>query len=66
MDSTTVRAHHDAAWMHRDPDALAALEKAAEEAEKDRQKGQARRNKTARTPQSGKNVGASGAAAGSA
>ncbi|MZE53593.1 IS5 family transposase [Streptomyces sp. SID5770] len=39
VDSTTVRAHHDAAGMHLDPDTLADLEKAAEEAEKARQKG---------------------------
>ncbi|RKE05013.1 transposase [Streptomyces sp. TLI_171] len=51
VDSTTVRAHHDAAGMHLDPDTLADLEKAAEEAEKARQKGAARRNKTGSTPQ---------------
>lgn len=51
VDSTTVRAHHDAAGMHLGPDALEALEKAADEAEKARQKGAARRNKTDRTPQ---------------
>ncbi len=69
VDSTTVRAHHDAAGMHLDPDALAALEKAAEEADKARQKGEARRNKTGRTDRStrnGKNGGASDAAASSA
>ncbi|MQS14517.1 IS5 family transposase [Streptomyces kaniharaensis] len=38
VDSTTVRAHHDAAGMHLRPDALAALEKAADEAEKARPK----------------------------
>jgi len=46
VDSTTVRAHHDAAGMHLDPDALAALEEAAEEADTAREKGEARRNKT--------------------
>ncbi|MFJ9847026.1 transposase [Kitasatospora sp. NPDC101155] len=66
VDSTTVRAHHDAAGMHLDPDALAALEKAAEEAEKARQKGEARRNKTGRTTRNGKSGDASGAAASSA
>lgn len=71
VDSTTVRAHHDAAGMHMDPDALAALEKAAEEAEKARQKGAARRDKTgmtamARVTRSGKSGGASDAAASSA
>ncbi|MDH6544138.1 IS5 family transposase [Streptomyces sp. SPB4] len=39
VDSTTVRAHHDAAGMHLDPDMLADLEKAAQETEKARQKG---------------------------
>lgn len=33
-DSATVRAHHEAAGMHLDPDTLAEPEKAAEEAEK--------------------------------
>ena len=55
VDSTTVRAHHDAAGMHLDPDTLATLEKAAEEAEQARQKGEARRNKTGRTPQTTRN-----------
>jgi transposase len=61
VDSTTVRAHHDAAGMHLDPDTLADLEMAAEEAEKARQKGAARRNKTGRTPQTTRN-GTSGGA----
>jgi len=51
VDSTTVRAHHDAAGMHVGPDALAALEKAADEAEKARQNGAARKNKTDMTPE---------------
>lgn len=51
VDSTTLRAHPDSAGMHLGPDALAALEKAADEAEKARRKGAARRNKTDRTPQ---------------
>ncbi|ROR38163.1 putative transposase of IS4/5 family DUF4096 [Kitasatospora cineracea] len=55
VDSTTVRAHHDAAGMHLDPDTLADLGKAAEEAEKARQKGATRRNKTGRTPQTTRN-----------
>lgn len=50
VDSTTVRAHQDAAGMHLDPDTLAILEKAAEEAEKARQKGAARRDKTGMAP----------------
>ncbi|GJF35088.1 transposase [Kitasatospora sp. NE20-6] len=33
VDSTTVRAHHDAAGMHPSPEALVALEKAAAKAE---------------------------------
>ncbi len=51
VGSTTVRAHHDAAGMHLDPDTLADLEKAAGEADKARQKGAARRSKPGRTPQ---------------
>ena len=69
VDSTTVRAHHDAAGMHLEPDALAALEKAAGEAEKARQKGAVRKDKTGRTPQTtrkGKNGDESGVAASSA
>ncbi|CAM5551501.1 hypothetical protein GCM10010343_17750 [Streptomyces avidinii] len=46
VDSTTVRAHHDAAGMRLEEDVLDALEKAAIEAEAARQKGAARRNKT--------------------
>lgn len=53
-DSTTGRAHHDAAGMHLDSD-NADLEQAAEEAEKARQKGAARRNKTSRTPHTTRN-----------
>jgi transposase len=44
VDSTTARAHHDAAGMQLDPEVLDALEKAAEE-EKARSKGAPRRNK---------------------
>jgi hypothetical protein len=50
IDSTTARAHHDAAGMHLDRDVLTALEKAATEAEKARSKGAASKNKTDRTP----------------
>ncbi|CAI7973585.1 transposase [Frankia sp. Hr75.2] len=39
VDSTTARAHHDAAGMHLAEDVIAALEKAATEEEKTRQKG---------------------------
>ncbi|KOV91556.1 transposase, partial [Streptomyces sp. NRRL B-3648] len=54
VDSTTARAHHDAAGMHLDGEVLTALEKAAAEEEKVRQKGAAWKDKpdrtTARTP----------------
>ncbi|MFJ2865958.1 hypothetical protein [Kitasatospora sp. NPDC087314] len=66
MDSTTVRAHHDAAGMYLDPDAVAVLKKAADEAEKARQTGAARGNETDRTPRTGRIGDVSGAAAGSA
>lgn len=66
VDSTTVRAHQDAAGMHLEPDALAALEKAAEETDRARQKGAARRNKTGATTRNGKGGGASDADASSA
>ena len=49
IDSTTARAHHDAAGMHLGEDVLTALEKAATEAEKARSKGAASKNKTDRT-----------------
>ncbi|SDH33380.1 Putative transposase of IS4/5 family [Sinosporangium album] len=69
VDSTTVRAHHDAAGTHLDPDVLTALEKAAAEEEKARRKGAARKDRTGGTPKatrSGKNAGAPGDGAGSA
>jgi transposase len=50
IDSTTARAHHDAAGIHLDQEVLTALEKAASEAEKTRSKGAASKNKTDRTP----------------
>lgn len=46
VDSTTVRAHHDAAGMFLEEDVLEALERAAVEAEAARVKGAARRSKT--------------------
>lgn len=49
VDSTTARAHHDAAGMHIGKDVMDALEEAAAEQERARQKGAARRNSTART-----------------
>ncbi|WP_327129949.1 IS5 family transposase [Streptomyces sp. NBC_01727] len=45
IDSTTARAHHDAAGMHLDEDVLGALEKAAADAEKVRSRGAASKNK---------------------
>ncbi|GGK74796.1 hypothetical protein GCM10010094_39700 [Streptomyces flaveus] len=50
IDSTTARAHHDAAGMHLAQDVLTVLEKAAAEAEKAKSKGAASKNKTDRTP----------------
>jgi transposase len=64
VDSATVRAHHDAAGMHLTPDVLAALEQAAAEEGKARQKGVLRRDKsemTAKSPRSGRNDDVSGA-----
>jgi hypothetical protein len=63
IDSTTARAHHDAAGMHLDEDVITALEKAAAEAEKARSKGAASKNKAGRTPRpipGGRSDGASG------
>lgn len=55
VDSTTVRAHHDAAGMRVSKHLMKALEEAGQEQETARQKGAARRNRTDRT-----NAGASG------
>jgi hypothetical protein len=52
IDSTTARAHHDAAGMHLDEDVLTALEKAAIEEEKARSKGATSKHKPGRTPKS--------------
>ncbi len=63
IDSTTARAHHDAAGMHLGEDVLTALEKAAAEEEKARSKGAASKNKADETPKTipgGKNDDASG------
>jgi transposase len=68
IDSTTARAHHDAAGMHLDEEVLTALEKAAEE-EKARSKGAGPKNETGRTSKqipSGKSADASGVDAESA
>ncbi|KJY19344.1 hypothetical protein VR46_44400, partial [Streptomyces sp. NRRL S-444] len=61
VDSTTVRAHHDAAGMRVSKHLMKALEEAAQEQEAGRQKGAARKNRTDRA-----NAGASGADASSA
>ena len=50
VDSTTTRAHHDAAGMHLDDDVLTALEKIAAEKERPRQKGALRWDGTGSTP----------------
>ncbi|SEB79309.1 hypothetical protein SAMN04490357_0404 [Streptomyces misionensis] len=50
VDSTTMRAHHDAAGMHLDQDLLTVLEKVATEDEKARSKGAASTNKAGTTP----------------
>ncbi len=42
VDSITARARHGAAGMHLESDALAALEKAADEAEKPGKRGNSR------------------------
>lgn len=65
IDSTTARAHHDAAGMHLEQDVVAALEKAAAEEEKARSKGASSKNKPGRTQKpipSGKSDDASGVA----
>ena len=48
VDSTTARAHHDAAGMHLGQEVMAALEEAAAEEEKAREKGAARKDRTDR------------------
>lgn len=48
VDSTTARAHHDAAGMHLGEDVITALEKAATEEETVRSKGAVSKNKTGR------------------
>lgn len=69
VDSTTVRAHHDAAGLIVGKDVMEALEEAAAEQEQARQKGVAKRNRTGVTEEtspSGPNADASAADAGSA
>lgn len=61
VDSTTARAHHDAAGMRLDTDVLDALEEAVLEQNRARQKGARRRNttdRTAKTTSSGRRDGA--------
>ena len=64
VDSTTARAHHDAAGMRLHPELLDALEEAAED-KKARSKGAAARDKSGRRPTSKPNADASGDAANS-
>jgi transposase len=69
VDSTTARAHHDAAGMRIGKEVMDALEKAAAEQEQAGQKGATRRNTTGRkteTPPSGKSGDVSGDGASSA
>jgi len=69
VDSTTVRAHHDAAGLIVGKDVMEALEEAAAEQEQARQKGAGRRNRTggrAKTSPSVPNAGACAADADSA
>jgi transposase len=49
VDSTTARAHQDAAGTHLGKDVMDALEEAAAEQERARQKGAARRDRTGST-----------------
>jgi transposase len=60
VDSTAVRAHHDAAGMRVSEDLMEVLEEAAREQERARQKGAGRRSRTDRP-----SGGASDAGAGS-
>ncbi|GGV68485.1 hypothetical protein GCM10010277_77860 [Streptomyces longisporoflavus] len=46
VDSTTARAHHDAAGMYIGKEVMDALEEAAADQERARQKGAPRRNRT--------------------
>jgi transposase len=66
VDSTTARAHHDAAGMRMDKEVLDALEEAAREQEQARKKGAAPRSRAATTTEttpSGKNDDVFGAGA---
>ena len=48
VDSTTARAHHDAAGMHLGQEVMAALEEAAAEEEKAHERGASRKGKADR------------------
>lgn len=64
VDSTTARAHHDAAGMRVDPETMVALAEAVREQEQAHQKGATsgdRTDMTAQTTPSGKSGDASGA-----
>lgn len=61
VDSTTTRAHYDAAGMHMDDEILTAMEKAAGEEEKAWQKGAAQKNKPDRTTATTPHVKSEGA-----
>jgi len=68
VDSTTARAHQDAAGMRMGKEVVDALEEAAAEEEKARSKGAVPKNKAGRTPgatTSGRSGGASGDGVGS-
>ena len=57
VDSTTVRAHHDAVGMRVREDLMEVLEEAAREQEQARQKGAGRRNRTDRPSGGASGVG---------
>ncbi|GFE19534.1 hypothetical protein Sgleb_75810 [Streptomyces glebosus] len=61
VDSTTARAHHDAAGMRVGKDLMDALEEAAREQEEARQKGAGRRNRTDRSRSDASDADASSA-----
>ncbi|WP_455713326.1 hypothetical protein [Streptomyces tubercidicus] len=68
VDSTTARGHHDAAGMRIGKEVMDALEEAATEEERARQKGAVRgdgKGRTKKTTPSGKNDDAFGDGAGS-
>ncbi len=66
VDSTTARAHHDAAGTRIDAEVLDAIDRAAAEQERARQKGAARTNRPGRTILNETSDGACGDGASSA